>query len=54
MLTMTDTLILILTLSGAFAIMCAIADYAIPSAVTLRRRRVQKRKLAPMMSEEWK
>ena len=55
---MTNTLMLIGTLSLAFAVLCALSDWAIPRMVTLRRRRriIAARRtagLAPWMREEW-
>lgn len=60
MFTIQDMLIAILAMSATFAAMCAIADWLIPSAILLRRRRaterriqaINARRLAPMMSEE--
>ncbi|WP_252178374.1 hypothetical protein [Endozoicomonas sp. 4G] len=56
---MTNTLILIGTLSLAFAALCALSDWAVPRMVTLRRRRriIAARRtaaLASWMSEEWR
>lgn len=54
---LADVLMLIGTLSMAFALLCALSDYAIPRLVLLRRRRRPEqfdgKPLAPMMSEEW-
>lgn len=54
---MTNTLMLIGTLSLTFAVLCALSDWAIPRLVTLRRRRriiaARRPTLAPWMREEW-
>ena len=54
----TEILILIGTLSFVFALLCAIADWAIPRLILLRRRKRiiatrKVRRLAPYMREEW-
>lgn len=55
---MTETLIAIGAISLVFAALCAIADWAVPRLILLRRRQriIAARKsarLAPWMREEW-
>lgn len=51
---LADALLLIGTLSLGFAALCALADYAIPRLVLLRRRRQPQPRLAPLMREEYR
>lgn len=55
---MTETLALVGAMSLAFAILCALSDWAIPRLILLRRRRrliaARRPALAAYMSEEWK
>ena len=55
---MTDLLIIIGTLSFVFGLLCAMADWAIPRLILLRRRRriiaARAPRLARMMSEEYR
>ena len=54
---MTETLMLIGALSIAFAILCALSDWAIPRLILLRRRRriiaARRPALTAYMREEW-
>ena len=57
-LTAQDGFLILGALSFTFAVICALADWAIPRAVTLRlRKRIiaarQAKSLTPLMREEW-
>lgn len=51
---LTDLLVLVGILATTFAILCAIADYAIPCVMGLRRRKHHPNKITHEIGEDWK